>query len=340
MAHRLAARSYSELRSLLQHDLDADWVVDLLEVYLGLGVFTANSTLYDEAAFQQAGRGWWTIRGYLNSGMLGYALAVFAWLRHEEQTAVGQPPGSRRRPELNGPAFAIWMPAAIRCSIGKRAAHTSVRSLGSPCWSSLRPTLRRPVWRPCGNWRNARGRAARIRQKPCAWCKNSSAIACRRCVPRPRGPWPPSGRRQNRPWTIPCNCLCSRMASSAGRKLRPGPTVAASGNRGAAPRSTPKIVTCCGRRPWPLRPTARRRGAVPKLRSALMKALGETEYGDVDRLVHALKATAPIPRPNCGRCWPSATANSAPQAEQMLADRHPVVGGIAATGLVWRARAE
>ena len=71
-------------RGLLQGDLDAEWVTDLLPVYLGLGILTANAALREKTE-HQGHHCSCTIRrrGYLNSGMIGYALALFAWVRGE-----------------------------------------------------------------------------------------------------------------------------------------------------------------------------------------------------------------------------------------------------------------
>ena len=44
LAHELA-HDLLVGRGLLKDDLDAEWVTDLLPVYLGLGLFTANATL-------------------------------------------------------------------------------------------------------------------------------------------------------------------------------------------------------------------------------------------------------------------------------------------------------
>lgn len=83
LAHELA-HDLLVGRGLLKDDLDAEWVTDLLPVYLGLGIFTANATLR-EKNIRVGNISWWTMqrRGYLNSCMIGYALAVFAWVREE-----------------------------------------------------------------------------------------------------------------------------------------------------------------------------------------------------------------------------------------------------------------
>jgi hypothetical protein len=63
---------------------DHELITDLLPVYLGVGVFSANATLR-EASGQYGQVSWWTMnrQGYLPSRMFGYALALFAFLRGE-----------------------------------------------------------------------------------------------------------------------------------------------------------------------------------------------------------------------------------------------------------------
>src|SRR5262245_39525918 len=64
---------------------DHEYVTDLLTVFLGLGVFTANSVMRESYI---RGGGWysWEIgaRGYLSERSFGYALALFAWMRGEK----------------------------------------------------------------------------------------------------------------------------------------------------------------------------------------------------------------------------------------------------------------
>src|SRR6266404_6157064 len=56
----------------------------LITVFLGLGVFGANSSIRESSTFNQV---FYTRRirklGYLSEPMYAYALAVFAWLRGE-----------------------------------------------------------------------------------------------------------------------------------------------------------------------------------------------------------------------------------------------------------------
>jgi hypothetical protein len=60
---------------------DHEPLTDLLTVYTGFGVFTANAA-FDFEAYNAGG---WRIRslGYLSEAMFGYALACYAWMRGE-----------------------------------------------------------------------------------------------------------------------------------------------------------------------------------------------------------------------------------------------------------------
>jgi len=63
---------------------DHEWVTDLLPVYLGIGIFGANATVRHET--KQVSGGWqWKIgkQGYLTSRVFGYAFALFAFMRGE-----------------------------------------------------------------------------------------------------------------------------------------------------------------------------------------------------------------------------------------------------------------
>ncbi|HET9172220.1 MAG TPA: hypothetical protein VFN97_22525 [Actinospica sp.] len=68
---------------------DHEPLTDLLTVYTGFGIFTANAAF----RFESYRAGGWRTRtlGYLNAPMFGYALACYAWLR-----------GERRSPEWAG----------------------------------------------------------------------------------------------------------------------------------------------------------------------------------------------------------------------------------------------
>ena len=59
---------------------DSEPLTDLLTVYFGCGVFSANAAF----EFSTHGGGWRSRRtGYLTEPMFGYALAAYAWLRDE-----------------------------------------------------------------------------------------------------------------------------------------------------------------------------------------------------------------------------------------------------------------
>jgi hypothetical protein len=81
LAHELAHELLLG-RGLLTAEVDDhELITDLLPVFLGLGIFTANATIFDHAKH----RGNRQIRqhGYLPSHVLGYALALFAHVRGE-----------------------------------------------------------------------------------------------------------------------------------------------------------------------------------------------------------------------------------------------------------------
>lgn len=67
---------------------DHEPLTDLLTVFMGLGVITANSA-FSDSNWQGAGMEGWRIsrQGYFTMPMFGYALAVFAELRGEEWPA-------------------------------------------------------------------------------------------------------------------------------------------------------------------------------------------------------------------------------------------------------------
>ncbi len=63
---------------------DHEWITDLLQVYLGVGIFAANATVYDRTIVSGNYSSWvMGKQGYLPSRMYGYALALFAWVRGE-----------------------------------------------------------------------------------------------------------------------------------------------------------------------------------------------------------------------------------------------------------------
>jgi hypothetical protein len=66
------------------HEPDHELATDLLTVYLGLGIITANATIRES---NWRGGGWagWRVgrQGYLTQAMYGYALALYARARTE-----------------------------------------------------------------------------------------------------------------------------------------------------------------------------------------------------------------------------------------------------------------
>ena len=65
---------------------DMEPLNDLLTIFLGFGVFTANSAFQFSQFTNDRSQGWSTRRlGYLSEPMLGYALARFAYERREEK---------------------------------------------------------------------------------------------------------------------------------------------------------------------------------------------------------------------------------------------------------------
>ena len=68
-------------RKLLENDTDMEWVTDLTPVIFGLGIFSANATII-ESQERMTTRSWWKMnrQGYLPSRMIGYAMALHAWL--------------------------------------------------------------------------------------------------------------------------------------------------------------------------------------------------------------------------------------------------------------------
>ncbi|MBI3411636.1 MAG: hypothetical protein HY040_25180 [Planctomycetes bacterium] len=64
---------------------DHEPLTDLLTVFLGMGVIAANSVIREKYWHAGAVSGWdMSRRGYVTMPMYGYALALFAWVRGEE----------------------------------------------------------------------------------------------------------------------------------------------------------------------------------------------------------------------------------------------------------------
>jgi hypothetical protein len=84
LAHELAHELLLKGGHLTSDTEDHEQVTDLLPVFLGVGVFGANATVRD-TSWSSGTMSGWSIRrqGYLSSLQLGYALAVFAFVRGE-----------------------------------------------------------------------------------------------------------------------------------------------------------------------------------------------------------------------------------------------------------------
>ena len=86
LAHELAHELLLKGNHLTQAVPDHELVTDLVPVYLGVGIFTANSTV--QSSTKRLGNlSWWSIskQGYLSSVTLGYAAALFAFARGEDR---------------------------------------------------------------------------------------------------------------------------------------------------------------------------------------------------------------------------------------------------------------
>ncbi len=63
---------------------DCEPLTDLLTVYFGAGILTANA-VFQFSQWQEGQRGGWSAsrQGYLSEALFGYSLACFAWYRGE-----------------------------------------------------------------------------------------------------------------------------------------------------------------------------------------------------------------------------------------------------------------
>ena len=66
--------------------VDHEWLTDLMTVFCGMGIFTANTVL-EHSSWQDGIYAQWSMRrkGYLSMPMYGYALALFALERNDPQ---------------------------------------------------------------------------------------------------------------------------------------------------------------------------------------------------------------------------------------------------------------
>lgn len=87
-AHELSHLLLLGQRRLTGYERDHEGITDLLTVYLGLGVFTANTRVRDRSTRSAATESWSISKlGYLDQPEIGYALALWARLREEPNPA-------------------------------------------------------------------------------------------------------------------------------------------------------------------------------------------------------------------------------------------------------------
>jgi HEAT repeat protein len=86
LAHELAHELLHGKGLLTAEVEDHEWVTDLLPVYLGVGVFAANATISEDHT-RVGDVSWWSMarQGYLPARIFGYAFALFALMRGEEE---------------------------------------------------------------------------------------------------------------------------------------------------------------------------------------------------------------------------------------------------------------
>jgi hypothetical protein len=88
LAHEISHHLLLASGKLTGEEDDHEWVTDLLPVFLGFGVITANSAIEERHYHYQNYEGWSYRRiGYLPVHLIGYALALFAYARGEERPA-------------------------------------------------------------------------------------------------------------------------------------------------------------------------------------------------------------------------------------------------------------
>lgn len=85
MAHELGHLHLLGGKRLFGYEKDNEQLTDLVTVFLGLGIFTANSSI-QEKNWKGAGTEGWSVakQGYLSLEVYGYAFSLFAYGRKEE----------------------------------------------------------------------------------------------------------------------------------------------------------------------------------------------------------------------------------------------------------------
>jgi hypothetical protein len=84
VAHELGHVILLGGRKISHDDKDHEYLTDLITVFLGLGIFTANSAFQFSQWQDHSHQGWSTSRlGYMSEEMFAYSLAAYAWMRGE-----------------------------------------------------------------------------------------------------------------------------------------------------------------------------------------------------------------------------------------------------------------
>src|SRR5436305_2057830 len=85
LAHELGHEILLGQKRIERDAQDSEPLTDLVTVFLGLGIFTANATIRDRGWRSGGWSGWQTSRmGYLDQPTFGYALAQFARVRGQQ----------------------------------------------------------------------------------------------------------------------------------------------------------------------------------------------------------------------------------------------------------------
>ncbi|MBM4088066.1 MAG: hypothetical protein FJ276_01360 [Planctomycetes bacterium] len=84
LVHALGYRVLPHVGNTASNERDREWIVDLLSVFLGLGVFIANASVHASLS-EAVSHCWCSLRKqpYLPARMLGYAMALFTFARGE-----------------------------------------------------------------------------------------------------------------------------------------------------------------------------------------------------------------------------------------------------------------
>lgn len=143
LAHQLAREILLQDRFVTSDTPDHQRVIDLVPVYLGLGLFTANSSIIRRSIGSEGDLSKWMVQrnGYLPSHVVGYALALFAYMRGEGPAEWGRHlrPDARETYDkglryLRRSSDVLFHPDTIREPLAARNAEALRRRLeeGSP----------------------------------------------------------------------------------------------------------------------------------------------------------------------------------------------------------------